>query len=123
MTFMTFLLLTALVLTSTAGELLVTHGMKQAGEIDDFRPRGLLRSLWRAVRGGWLVAGAAILILAFLCLLTVLRVADASFVIPATAASYVLNTLGAGLFLKERVGGTRWAGAALVIVGIALVSL
>ncbi len=120
---MTFLLLGVLVVTSAAGELLVTHGMKQAGEISDFRPRAVLGGIWRALRGGWLVLGIVAMAISFFSLLAVLSVADASFVIPATAVTYVLNTLGAGVFLKERVSGTRWAGAALVAAGVALVSL
>jgi len=119
----TFLLMAIVVLTSTAGELLVTHGMKKAGEIDDFRPASLLRAMWRAVRNGWLVMGVALLAVSFFTLLAVLSIADASFVIPATAVTYVLNTLGAGVFLRERVSGTRWAGAALVAAGVYLVSL
>ena len=119
----TLVLLAVLVLTSTAGELLVTHGMKRGGEIDDFRPRALLLALWRAARGGWLPAGVATLAVSFFTLLAALSVADASLVIPATAVTYVLNTLGAGLFLKEHVSGIRWLGAALVAAGVALVSL
>lgn len=120
---MTFVLLAIVVLTSAAGELMVTHGMKRAGEIADFRPRALAVSLWRALAGGWLPAGVLALAISFFSLLAVLSMADASFVIPATAVTYVLNTLGAGVLLKERVTGTRWAGAALVAAGVALVSL
>ena len=53
----TFLLMAIVVLTSTAGELLVTHGMKKAGEIDDFRPASLLRAMWRAVRNDPILLG------------------------------------------------------------------
>lgn len=120
---MTFILVALVVATSAIGELMVTQGMKRAGEITDFHPASLLRSLWRALRTGWLPAGVAMLALSFFCLLAALRVADASFVIPATAVTYVLNTLGASVFLREHVSGTRWAGAALVTAGVALLSL
>ncbi len=120
---MTFVLMAIVVATSVVGELLITHGMKQAGEIHDFRPRALGPALWRAVRGGWMPAGVAALAVSFFSLLAALSAADASFVIPATAATYVLNTLGAGLFLKERVSRARWIGAVLVATGVALVSL
>lgn len=120
---MIFALLATLVLTSAAGEILITHGMKRTGEIHDFRPRAFLAALWRAARGGWVPAGVVALAISFFALMAALSAADASFVIPATAATYVLNTLGAGLFLKERVNATRWAGAVLVAAGVALVSL
>ncbi len=119
----TFVLMAIVVLTSTAGELLVTHGMKKVGEIDDFRPASLLRTMWRGIRCGWLVLGVAVLAASFFTLLAALSIADASFVIPATAVTYVLNTLGAGVFLRERVSAIRWAGAALVAAGVYLVSL
>jgi len=120
---MIFVLLATLVLSSAAGDLLITHGMKRAGEIQDFRMRALLATMWRAVRGGWVPAGVVALAISFFALMAALSAADASFVIPATAATYVLNTLGAGLFLKERVSAARWLGAVLVSAGVALVSL
>ncbi len=120
---MIFLLLATLVLTSTAGEILITHGMKQAGEVVNFRPAALLHAFWQAARGGWVPVGVGAMAVSFFCLLAALSAADASFVIPATAATYVLSTVGAVLLLKERVSGARWAGAALVAAGVALVSL
>jgi len=116
-------LLAVLVVSAVAGEILVTRGMKLAGEIDDFRPLPFARSLWRALRGGWLPAGVAAMAISFFALLALLSAADASFVIPATAVTYVLNTLGARLFLNERVNATRWAGALLVTAGVALLAL
>jgi drug/metabolite transporter (DMT)-like permease len=43
--------------------------------------------------------------------------------VPVTAVTYVLETVLAKYVLKERVTALRWAGAALVIFGVALVSL
>ncbi len=120
---MVILLLVVLILASVAGEILITHGMKQAGEIDDFRPQAYLGALWRALRGGWVPAGIAALAVSFFALLAALSAADVSFVIPATAVTYVLNTVGARLFLKERVNARRWVGAVLVTAGVALLSL
>jgi drug/metabolite transporter (DMT)-like permease len=48
--------------------------------------------------------------------------ADVSFAIPATALSYVVGALGARFLLHERVTGARWAGVALVCLGVALLS-
>jgi uncharacterized membrane protein len=55
--------------------------------------------------------------------MTLLTVADLSFAVPATAASYVLETVFARYILKEQVSGQRWAGALLVACGVALVAL
>ena len=52
-----------------------------------------------------------------------LRIADLSFAVPATAASYVVETLLAKWILQERVDGRRWAGALLVAGGVALLAV
>jgi uncharacterized membrane protein len=115
-------LLAILIITASAGDIMLTHGMKRVGEIDDFRPASLLRVAWRAIRGGWVPAGVASMTISFFALLAALSAADVSLVIPVTAITYVLNTLGAQFFLKERVSGRRWLGAVLVAIGVALVS-
>jgi uncharacterized membrane protein len=45
-----------------------------------------------------------------------------SLVIPASALSYVVGTMGAKYILKEDVNGARWAGVLLVCVGVAIVA-
>jgi drug/metabolite transporter (DMT)-like permease len=45
-----------------------------------------------------------------------------SFVIPASALSYVVGTFGAKYILGEDVSPARWAGVVLVCVGVALVA-
>jgi drug/metabolite transporter (DMT)-like permease len=47
--------------------------------------------------------------------------AKVSFVVPATAAHYIVGGLGAKFLLKERLSQVRWAGMLLVAVGVALV--
>jgi len=43
--------------------------------------------------------------------------------VPVSAVTYVMETVLAKYLLKERVNALRWAGAALVIGGVVLVSL
>jgi len=50
-------------------------------------------------------------------------VAELSFAVPVTAVTYVLETVLAKYLLRERVSAVRWAGAVLVVCGVALVSL
>jgi uncharacterized membrane protein len=52
-----------------------------------------------------------------------LTVADLSFAVPATAASFVIETILARVLLKETVDIRRWAGAALVACGVALLAV
>ena len=44
-----------------------------------------------------------------------------SFAVPASAASFVLETLLAKLLLRERIGVRRAAGALIVLCGVVLV--
>jgi len=120
---MTWILVAVVVVATAVGEVTMTHGMKQNGEIDDFRPHAWLRSLGRALTNPWLIVAVSSMAVSFFAFLTLLSTADLSFAVPATAASYVVQTLGARYFLKEKVGRLRWAGTLLVMAGVALISL
>jgi drug/metabolite transporter (DMT)-like permease len=115
------LLLATLILCSTGGEIAVTHGMKATGEPARLRPREILQFLFRALCNGWFWAGVPLMALSFYSLLVLLSWQPVSFVIPASALSYVVGTLGAKYILGEDVSPARWAGVALVCAGVALV--
>jgi len=117
----TFLFLAIVVLSGTGGEIAATHAMKRIGEVKNFAPRALLGVLRRVFQSGWMWLGIALMALAFFSLLALLSWAEVSFVVPATAANYIVGTFGAKLLLKERVSKTRWAGMLLVTLGVALV--
>ena len=61
--------------------------------------------------------------ISFFAFMKLLSMTDLSFAVPVSAVTYVMETVLAKYLLKERVNGLRWAGAALVICGVALVSL
>jgi drug/metabolite transporter (DMT)-like permease len=117
----TFLFLAAVVLSGTGGEIAWTHAMKRIGEVKNFAPRALLGVLRRVLQSGWMWLGTALAALAFFSLLALLSWAKVSFVVPATAANYIVGALGAKFLLKERVSKARWAGMLLVAAGVALV--
>ena len=112
-----------LILGSTGGEIAITHGMKATGEPERLRPVELLRFLGKALRNGWFWAGVPLMALSFYALLVLLSWEPISFVIPASALSYVVGTLGAKYILREEVSLARWTGVVLVCVGVALVAL
>jgi len=117
----TFLFLAIVVFSGTGGEISVTHAMKRIGEVKNFAPRALLGVLRRVLQSGWMWLGIALMALAFFSLLALLSWAEVSFVVPATAANYIVGALGAKFLLKERVSKARWAGMLLVAAGVALV--
>jgi drug/metabolite transporter (DMT)-like permease len=118
----TILGLAVLILGSTGGEIAITHGMKATGEPARLRPRELLRFLGRALCNGWFWAGVPLMALSFYALLVLLSWQPISLVIPASALSYVVGTLGAKYILGEEVSAARWAGVVMVCAGVALVA-
>ena len=118
-----FIGLAVLILGSTGGEIAITHGMKSVGEPARLRPRAVLQFLGRAVRNGWFWAGVPLMALSFYALLVLLSWEPITFVIPASALSYVVGTFGAKFILGEDVSTARWAGVILVCIGVALVAV
>ena len=114
----------AVISASTAlAEVLQSAGMKDHGEIHDFRPGAVVGHLARLIRNRNLLAAVASLAVSFFVFLALISVSELSFAVPATAATYVLETILAKYFLREQVDWRRWAGAALVAFGIALLIL
>lgn len=117
------LFLCLLIFGSTGGEIAITRGMKATGEPERLRPKELLRFLVRALRNGWFWAGVPLMALSFYALLLLLSWEPISFVIPASALSYVVGTFGAKYILGEEVSAARWTGVVLVCAGVALVAM
>ncbi|HTM48360.1 MAG TPA: EamA family transporter [Bryobacteraceae bacterium] len=120
---MKWALVAIIVATTTLKDVLQAVAMKQHGEIHDFRPGALGKALGLLARNRSILASVVFSGISFFAFLHLVTIADLSFAVPATAASYVFETILAKYVLKERVNGERWAGAVLVAVGVALVSL
>jgi drug/metabolite transporter (DMT)-like permease len=69
------------------------------------------------------LGGILCMAVGFFALLSLLSVADLSFAVPATSASYVAETALAKVFLRENVRRERWLGAALIAAGVGLLAL
>jgi len=120
---MKWLLIAIIVASTTVGEVLQAMGMRHHGEIHDFRPGALGRVAAALAQSRFVIGSVAAMAVSFFAYLALLGIADLSFAVPATAVTYVLETVLAKYLLHEQVTGLRWAGAVLVICGVALVSL
>jgi len=120
---MNWLLVALIAAATTASDVLQSAAMKRHGEIRDFRPGALGRVLALLARNKLIVASVAAMTVSFFAFIALLSVADLSFAVPATAGSYVLETVLAKYVLQEPVTMERWAGASLVACGVALLSL
>ncbi len=119
----TAILIAIIVLADAAGDVLLTRGMKQVGEVSTIRPKVLLSMARKVLTNRSFISGILFFAVTFFSFLTVLSRADLSFVFPATSLVYVVSTLGAKFILKETVSFQRWMGIVLVCLGVALTSL
>ncbi len=117
-------MIAAIVLTSTAGEVLTAAAMKSIGDLDVIRAAAGLPGAIRAVLSSPLFfAGVFFLALAFFSLLFALNHLNLSLVGPAAASLTVItNSVAAKLFLKENVDRRRWTAAALICIGVYLLA-
>jgi drug/metabolite transporter (DMT)-like permease len=99
-----WLLVAAVVGSTVVCDLLQSHAMTRGGKS------------WK------LALSVVFMAISFFAFTQLLKVADLSFAVPATAASFVIETFLARLILKERVDARRWAGAILAACGVALLA-
>jgi bacterial/archaeal transporter family protein len=109
--------------SSAVADVLQSAGMKDHGEIQDFRPRAVAGHLARLMRNRKMLVSVASLAVSFSAFLALISVSELSFAVPATAATYVVETTLAKYLLKEHVDWRRWTGATLVAGGVALLIL
>lgn len=119
---MKWIYLAVVVLATAASEILLSWDMKRHGEVDDFQPGAFARVVAGFLRRLPILAAFACLAVSFVAFLQLLKVADLSFAVPASAASLVLETLLARTMLREPVHWQRWCGTALVAVGVLLIA-
>ena len=115
----------SIVLASTAGDVLLSRGMKQVGDVAVLRRQvGLTTVVGRVLRNPNFVLGVSAMAVAFYAMLFGLSWADVSLVIPAsTSLTFVTNAIAAKFFLHERVDQRRWLAALLVAGGVVLLAI
>jgi drug/metabolite transporter (DMT)-like permease len=99
-----WLLVASVVLSTVVCDLLQSHGMRRGGRA------------WK------LPLSVVFMAISFFSFMQLLKVAEMSFAVPATASSIVLETLCARWILKEDVDRRRWSGAMLVAFGVAILA-
>ena len=114
-----------IVLTSTAGDVLLSRAMKQVGDVGALRRRvGVLAVLARVLKNPNFLLGVLCMATAFYSLLFGLSWGDLSLVVPAsTSLTFITNAVAAKIFLPERVDQRRWVAALLVAGGVVLLAV
>ncbi len=121
----TWLAIFAVVLASTAGDVLLSHAMKRVGDVGVLRRRrGLAAVIRRILSNRSFVLGVACMGVAFYSLLFALSWNDVSLVGPAAASlTFVANAVAARIFLHENVDKRRWMAALFVAGGVFLLTV
>ena len=117
----TYILLACAVLFSSLGNVLLSKGMKQVGEVVDFSPLALVSVFLKTFTNGSIWLGIFSLVFFFVSYLLLLSWADLSYVQPASAIGYAMVALLGYLLLGETVSATRWIGVLFICGGVALV--
>jgi drug/metabolite transporter (DMT)-like permease len=118
---MRWLLLSIIVCATVLSDILQSHEMKRSGE-QSVDARGLGRLLRMIVSRRYLLLSIVCLAVSFFAFMALVQIAPLSFAVPASAATFVLETALAKFVLNERVGKRRTAGALLVLSGVLMLA-
>ena len=117
---MRWVLVAAIVLATALSDLLQSHEMKRAGE-QSVSARGLARLLHTIAQRRLLILAVACNAVSFFAFMALVQSEPLSFAVPASSASFVLETVLAKVVLHERIDARRAVGALAVLAGVALI--
>lgn len=116
----TYVVVLLATLCAASGEALLSVGMKQLGDVSS---PGFQHSKMLGMFLNPRVALGVVLMCGFFFLYTsALSWADLSFVQPLTSLTFVFGVLIARFALGEQVSPWRWAGIALIVCGVVVLS-
>ncbi len=108
--------------SAALGTILVRRGMQQVGSLQDYAPMALIAYFWHALCNPYVILGTFLNAVFYFLFLAALSWTEVTVVVPMTALEYGMATLLAILLLKENVPPIRWAGIALIIIGVILIA-
>lgn len=118
---MKWVLILFTVVASSCGDILCAKGMSKEGELSYRGASATARAVRFIFTRRLVILGILCDAVGFFSLLGLLTVAQLSIAVPATALGFVLDTIGARVFLHEHVHWKRWVGVTFVAVGVLLV--
>jgi uncharacterized membrane protein len=120
-TLKTPIMVALLVILSSLGNLFFSLGMKRIGALNGLGVAALRTAFVAIFTSSWIWLGIVTMLLFLASMMLVLSWADFSYVLPASAAMYVLTPLLGHYVMGETVTGLRWAGVALICAGVVFV--
>jgi len=113
-----YLIILSVVFFGSVGDALLARGMKHAGGIDIHH----LANVFSALANPFVILGIFFLLAFMSSYMTALSFADLTYVLPATALSYVVMVLLSIFWLHEHVSLQRWIGVAFIVIGVGVVA-
>jgi len=110
-----------MVIAGPLGNALLGRGMKHVRDVSIWPLSKLLETGLKVFGSGSIWLGIASLIAFFVAYMLVLSMADYSFVQPASSLAYGVVALFGYLMLGERISPLRWAGIAIICLGVFVV--
>jgi|ERR1051325_5312984 uncharacterized membrane protein len=117
-----YVVLTVALVIESFGNIYITKGMKEVGEVSLTKFSSLGGTIKRAIINRKLVAGVGLLAVFFALFLAMLSWADISVVLPLTSIGYILTALFARWMLQEDINLFRWIGILLIVPGVFFVT-
>jgi drug/metabolite transporter (DMT)-like permease len=107
---------------AAVGQIFVRQGMQQVGSLEAYAPAALIAYFVRALLNPYVIAGTALNAVFYFLFLASLSWADVTVVLPMTALEFGMAAALAVIILDEAVPNLRWAGIALVVLGVVLIT-
>ena len=108
--------------SAALGQILVRRGMQQVGSLENYAPAAILIYFWHSLCNLNVILGTFLNAVFYFLFLAALSWKDVTVVLPITAIEYVFAAFLAVIMLKENVPTIRWAGIALVVIGVILIA-
>ncbi|MCS6303934.1 MAG: EamA family transporter [Nitrospira sp.] len=108
---------------AAVGQIFVRQGMQQVGALEQYAPLALMGYFGQALLNPYVVIGTLLNGVFYFLFLAALSWTDVTVVLPMTALEFGMAAILAVVLLNEVVPTMRWAGIALVIVGVFLIAL
>jgi len=107
---------------AVAGQLVLKIGMDRIGALDLRGISSVVRLFMEVVRSPLVLLGLFLYVISAGLWLVVLSAVDLSFAYPFIGLTYVMVLVLSRLILKEDVNPIRWAGAAIITIGVIVLS-
>jgi drug/metabolite transporter (DMT)-like permease len=117
-----WILVLVVICATTVGDVCRSLGMRQHGEIHDFRPGAIGSALGLIASNRYVIVSTFAMAVSFFAFMKLVSIAPMSFAVPMSAATFIPETLLAKLLLKEAVGKRRWGGISLILIGVFFIS-